>query len=84
MNTNYISFTDIVFSWPLGISCGPPPPVENAVLTSESHLFEDIANYSCEPGFEVSDGVVSWSVSCQSDTVWSEVSICSSEEHCLS
>ena len=65
-----------------GISCGQPPDVPNATFTLEGLFYEDIAFYSCDPGFEVSDGVADWNITCQSDDTWSAGSSCSSKERC--
>ena len=61
------------------ITCGQPPEVANATFTSEGYLFEDIAFYSSENGFEVSDGVTEWNETCQSDKMWSKNYICTSK-----
>ena len=71
----------MALSWLLGVSCCQPPAVENAKLSAENQLFGDIAFYTCETGFEVSDGVTDWNVTCQSDKTWSESFSCSSEKH---
>ena len=57
----------------------PPPEVANATLTVQGQLFGDSASYSCDSGFEVSDGVAHWTIICQSDKVWSKGSNCTSK-----
>ena len=64
-----------------GLSCGDPPDVANATFTSDGSLFEDMAFYSCEPGFEVSEGVATWNVTCQDTYSWSLGSTCSSKKY---
>ena len=63
----------------IGVSCGNPPDVANATWTENGLRFEDIASYSCEPGFEVSDGVTTWNVTCESTAMWSVGSTCTSK-----
>ena len=62
-----------------GVSCGDPPDVSNATFTSDGNLYEDTAMYTCELGFEVSEGVNSWNISCQNTSSWSSGSSCSSK-----
>ena len=66
------------------MSCGKPPIVANANFTSVDNLYEDAANYTCEPGFEVTAGVVgvdNWSITCQSNATWTSGQTCSSKDH---
>ena len=63
-----------------GLSCGEPPSVADASFQAPSRLYEDVATYSCDPGFENPDSVDDWIVTCQSDGMWSEGTYCKRED----
>ncbi|CAD5126148.1 DgyrCDS14316 [Dimorphilus gyrociliatus] len=52
------------------INCGEPTPVSNGVRNLATTLYQDIANYSCFPGYISSNG--SLKITCQSDGKWSD------------
>lgn len=53
----------------VGISCGQPnEPANGHVDTSDGTNFEDVARYSCHPGYML-NGIIE--TTCQADGLWS-------------
>ena len=57
--------------------CGEPPSIVNGVFNAPSQLYEDVASYTCNTGYESS---TSTNVSCQADGTWTQEPNCASEE----
>ena len=67
---------DILLFLIIGVECGIPPSVNNAVIAVGGTSFEDELRYTCVEGFQTSDNTI---VTCMSNTSWSALPTCTSE-----
>ena len=58
------------------IDCGQPPEAANATVAVLTTLYQDGANYTCVPGYEVPDYGQIYEVTCHENKSWSEFPGC--------
>ena len=61
-----------------GVSCGVPPPGTNASPgTPTSTVYQGTMTYTCDTGYQVSNGITTATATCVANRMWEPVPTCS-------